>query len=365
MRVKELGDVRPARLRKRLRTGMLAAMTEGSRRAPTMEDVARLAGVSVSTVSRALSGAPGVSTATRQRIGALAEELAYVVSPEASGLASGTTRRVAVVVPETESWFYYAVLYSAEPVLRAAGLDLLFYRVTGAAERSAFFADLPARRKVDAAILIAVPVSDGNRERLDSMNVPIVMTGGRVEGYPSVTIDEEKAARQAVNHLIRVGHRRIGIIRVIGPEGESRQPDVGREAGYRAAMRAAGIAFDPQLEVTVDFSLDGGARAMDQLLSLEHPPTGVFAFSDEIAIGAMRSLRRVGLRIPADVSLVGIDDHPMAELNDLTTVRQPVHLFGQTAARMVVDLLQGRAKPASVVLPTHLVVRGSTAPPPG
>jgi LacI family repressor for deo operon, udp, cdd, tsx, nupC, and nupG len=337
-------------------------MTDGSRRASNMQDVARLAKVSVSTVSRALSGAPGVSAATRHRIGAIAEELSYVVSPEASGLATRTTRRVAVVVPETESWFYYAVLCSAEPVLRAAGLDLLFYRVTGSADRNAFFAELPARRKVDAAILIAVPVSDEQRERLDTMNVPIVMAGSRVRGYPYVAVDEARAARQAVNHLIRVGHRRIGIIRIVGPEGESRQPDAGRDAGYRQALAAAKIPFEPQLEVQVDFSLDGGARAMDQLLSLEHPPTAVFAFSDEIAIGAMRSLRRMGLRIPADISVVGIDDHPMAELSDLTTVRQPVHQFGETAARMVVDVLKGRAEPTNVVLPTHLVVRGSTAP---
>ncbi len=338
-------------------------MTDGSRRAPNMQDVARLARVSVSTVSRALSGAPGVSGATRRRIGAIAEELSYVISPEASGLATRTTRKVAVVVPETESWFYYAVLCSAEPVLRAAGLDLLFYRVTGTADRNAFFAELPARRKVDAAILIAVPVTDEQRERLDTMNVPIVMAGSRVRGYPYVAVDEAKAGRQAVDHLIRVGHRRIGIIRIVGPEGETRQPDTGRETGYRRALAAAKIPFDPQLEVRVDFSLDGGARAMDQLLSLEQPPTAVFAFSDEIAIGAMRSLRRMGLRIPSDVSIVGIDDHPMAELSDLTTVRQPVHLFGETAARMVVDVLKKGTEPANVVLPTHLVVRGSTAPP--
>lgn len=331
--------------------------------AVNMADVARLAGVSPSTVSRALSGSSGVSEATRRRIEAIAEDLSYVVSPDASGLASRATRRVAVVVPETESWFYYAVLSSIEPVLRAAGLDLLFYRVTSTADRNEFFATLPARRKVDAVILVAVPLSPAQVERLDTMGVPLVMAGSRVDRYPSVCVDEVAAARQAVNHLLRAGHTRIGMIRIVDPEGQSRQPDAGREAGYRQALTAANIPFDPALEVTVDFSPDGGARAMDQLLSLDRPPSAVFAFSDEIAVGAMRSLRRAGLRIPADVSLVGIDDHPMAELNDLTTVRQPVHELGRCAAETVVQVLEGHEAPAVTLLPTHLVVRGSTAPP--
>jgi len=330
--------------------------------AVNMADVARLAGVSSSTVSRALSGSRGVSEATRRRIELIAQELSYVISPDASGLASRATRRVAIVVPETESWFYYAVLCSIEPVLRAAGLDLLFYRVTGTADRNEFFAQLPARRKVDAVVLVAVPLSPAQLERLDTMGVPIVMAGNRIDGYPCVCVDEPVAARQAVNHLLRVGHTRIGMIRTVDPEGESRQPDAGREAGYQQALASAGIPFDADLEVQVDFSLDGGALAMDQLLSLDRPPTAVFAFSDEIAIGAMRSLRRAGLRIPADVSVVGVDDHPMAELNDLTTVRQPVHMLGAKAGQIVVDILKGKPVPPVSVLPTHLVVRGSTAP---
>lgn len=328
-----------------------------------MADVARLAGVSPSTVSRALSGAHGVSAKTRRRIEQIARELSYVVSPEASGLAGRTTRRVAIVVPETESWFYYAVLCSIEPVLRARGLDLLFYRVTSAADRDEFFAALPARRKVDAVVLVAVPLSPFQLERLDSMHVPLIMAGSRVEGYSCVCVNEALAARQAVNHLIHVGHERIGLIRIVDPEGQSRQPDAGREAGYQQALEAAGIPFDPGLEVKVDFSPDGGARAMDRLLSLDRPPTAVFAFSDEIAIGALRSLRRAGLRIPVDMSVVSVDDHPMAALNDLTTVRQEVHLLGTRAAQMVVDVLDGAPAPPTEVLATHLVVRGSTGPP--
>ncbi|QEO15574.1 LacI family transcriptional regulator [Agromyces intestinalis] len=330
-----------------------------------MSDVARIAGVSVSTVSRALSGASGVSAATRAEIKRIAGELVYTISPDASRLATGQTRRVAVVVRDTETWFYYAILGAIEPVLRSAGYDVLFYRVSSEAERDAFFDELPARRNVDAVILVAVPLSNEQVERLGDMAVPIVIAGSWIDHYTSIHIDETRAARQAMNHLIQLGHRRIARIGITDPEGDPWQPDAGRDAGYRAALEASGIDFDPQLNVRMEFSLDGGARAMDQLLSLDEPPTAVFAFSDEVAIGAMRSLRRVGLHVPGDVSIVGVDDHPMAELSDLTTVRQPVREMGTHAARLVIDTLGGNTVEGNVELSTQLVVRGSTASPRG
>jgi DNA-binding LacI/PurR family transcriptional regulator len=339
-------------------------MSEPKPNTVNMADVARQAGVSVSTVSRVLAGASGVSEATRQRISAIARDLSYVVSPNASRLASGSTKQVVVVVPETETWFYYAILGSMEPVLRAAGLDLLLYRLTGTADRTTFFAQLPARRKVDAVVLVGLPLSLAHLERLDTMGLPIIMVGSLIDGYPCVRVDELTVARQAVQHLLRMDHSRIGMICIVDKEGESWQPGVGRESGYRETLANAGVEFDPDLEVQVNFSVDGGARAMDQLLSLERPPTAVFAFSDEIAIGAMRSLKRAGISIPAKISIVGVDDHPMAELSDLTTVRQPVHEMGAMAAKLVVDILDGKPVAPVITLPTHLVVRGSTAPPP-
>lgn len=328
-----------------------------------MSDVARIAGVSVSTVSRALAGGSGVSEKTRAEIKRIAAELTYTISPDASRLATGQTRRIAVVVRDTETWFYYAILGAIEPVLREAGFDVLFYRVSSEAERDTFFDELPARRKVDAVILVAVPLTNEQVARLGDMAVPIVMAGSWIDHYVSVHIDEVRAARQAVNHLIQLGHRRIARIGITDPEGDPWQPDAGRDAGYRAALAAAGIEFDPQLNVRMEFSLDGGARAMDQLLGLDEPPTAVFAFSDEVAVGAMRSLRRVGLDVPNDLSIVGIDDHPMAALSDLTTVRQPVREMGRRAAELTLATLADQQVPDNVELTTQLVIRGSTAAP--
>jgi LacI family transcriptional regulator, repressor for deo operon, udp, cdd, tsx, nupC, and nupG len=328
-----------------------------------MIDIAHMAGVSLATVSRALSNAPGVAAATRERVLAVAEELSYVVSPEASRLSGGSTRRVAVVVPHISRWFFAAMLEALESVLREADLDVLLYHVGDAADRRAFFERLPARRKVDAVVVVGFPVSQAEQLRLGLMGVSIVAAGGQSAAYPYVCIDDEVAARQAMDHLIFLGHRRIAMIAAVDPD----QPDwpaiSGREQAYYAALRDAGITADPSLVTTVDWGGLQGAEAMSQLLSLREPPTAVYAHSDEVAVGAMRTLRRAGLRIPEDISVIGIDDHPLAELTDLTTVSQPVRQQGLLAGQMVLGLLQGDDIERAVTVPTRLIIRRSTAPP--
>ena len=328
-----------------------------------MVDIARIAGVSLATASRALSNAPGVAAATRERVQAVAEDLSYVVSPEASRLSGGSTRRVAVVIPHISRWFFAAMLEGLESALHEADLDVLLYHVGDAADRRAFFERLPARRKVDAVVVVGFPVSQAEQLRLGLMGVSIVAAGGQSAAYPYVCIDDEVAARQAMDHLIFLGHRRIAMIAAVDPD----QPDwpaiSGREQAYYAALRDAGITADPSLVTTVDWGGLQGAEAMSQLLSLREPPTAVYAHSDEVAVGAMRTLRRAGLRIPEDISVIGIDDHPLAELTDLTTVSQPVRQQGLLAGQMLLGLLQGDDVERAVTMPTRLVIRQSTAPP--
>ena len=328
-----------------------------------MVDIARIAGVSLATASRALSNAPGVAAATRERVQAVAEDLSYVVSPEASRLSGGSTRRVAVVIPHISRWFFAAMLEGLESALHEADLDVLLYHVGDAADRRAFFERLPARRKVDAVVVVGFPVSQAEQLRLGLMGVSIVAAGGQSAAYPYVCIDDEVAARQAMDHLIFLGHRRIAMIAAVDPD----QPDwpaiSGREQAYYAALRDAGITADPSLVTTVDWGGLQGAEAMSQLLSLREPPTAVYAHSDEVAVGAMRTLRRAGLRIPEDISVIGIDGHPLAELTDLTTVSQPVRQQGLLAGQMLLGLLQGDDVERAVTMPTRLVIRQSTAPP--
>jgi DNA-binding LacI/PurR family transcriptional regulator len=327
-----------------------------------MEDVARAAGVSMATASRALNNGSGIAEATRQRVLAVAEQLAYVVSPEASRLASGATGRIAVVAPHMSRWFFAALLEGLESVLRGADFDLLLYHVDGIEDRHDFFHRLPARRKVDAVVVLAFPVDEAEQRRLALMGVTIVAAGGQHATYPYVCIDDESTGRQAMDHLIFLGHRRIAMIAATDPDQPDKQPS-GRSNAYYAALHDAGLPIDDRLAVTVDWGGTEGADAMGRLLGLRNPPTAVYAHSDEVALGAIRTLRRAGLRVPEDISVIGIDDHQLAELTDLTTVRQPVRQQGELAAHMLLGLLRGEETERSIVVPTQLVIRRSTAPP--
>jgi LacI family repressor for deo operon, udp, cdd, tsx, nupC, and nupG len=328
-----------------------------------MADVAARCGISIASVSRALRGVPGVSADTRELVRRVADELAYVVSPEASALSGGATRRVGVVVPKIDTWFYSSVVAGMADALRTADLDLMLCCVEGSGQRRQFFDALPLRRKVDAVIVVAVPLSADERARLDELNVPLAFLGGRPQGdSPWVGIDDKRAAEQAVAHLLRIGHRSVAMIQAVDPEGTAWEGDKARVAGFHAQLERAGI--DDPKAVIVEWGIDGGARGMELLLSEPSVPTAVFCHSDEVAVGAVLTLRRAGIAVPQEISVIGVDNHPSAELVGLTTVGQPAHEQGTVAGEMVAEMLGGGAVAAvHRVLPTRLVVRGSTAPP--
>lgn len=327
-----------------------------------MADVARRAGVSIATVSRALRDLPGVSPPTRSRVLSIVAELDYVVSPAASSLR-GSTRRVAVVLSSLDSWFSATMLATVEATLRQADLDVLVYQVSSQEKRALFFRDLPTRRKVDAVVLITLPIRPEEEDRLDLMGVEVVVAGSRLRDFPSVTVDDVAVGVEAVTHLVELGHTRIGMIRTGETDGAKFASDLHRRTGYLDALARHGLPHDPRLLATAPYGVDAGAIGMEQLLSLDDPPTAVFCYSDDIAVAALAHLRRHGLRVPEDMSLIGVDGHEVAELFDITTIDQHVVEQAKAASRMVLDLLAGRAPEQSrLTLPTHLRVRGSTAP---
>jgi DNA-binding LacI/PurR family transcriptional regulator len=327
----------------------------------TLADVARLAGVGLGTASRALNDAPGVSDATRRRVLEVAAHHSYVVSPDASRLAGGATRRVAVVVPHLSRWFFGAMVESMQGVFFEAGLDVLLYQVKDGEARHTFFAELPALRKVDALVAVGLDIDDLERKRLEIMGVHVVSAGGQHAVYPHVCIDDLEAGRLAVDHLLALGHRAIAMIETDDPD-QAVHPH-GRSKAFYAAMTRHRVEVDPRFVIKTSWGAEQGADASGTLLGYTDPPTAIYAHSDEVAFGAIRTIRRAGLRVPEDISVVGIDDHPVASLVDLTTVRQPVAGQGEAAARMVVDLLRGEDPPRAVTMPTTLIVRRSTARP--
>ena len=330
-----------------------------------IKDVAREVEMSTATVSRALRGLPGVSEETRDRVRETARRLGYVPSPSAAGLATGQTRTVAVIVPWVTRWFFAAVVEGAEEVLRECGYDLLLYNLAGdqSARHRVFETSLLTKR-VDAVLVLSLKPSPDELAHLDQLGRPVTIVGADVPGRATVRIDDEAAARVATRHLIGLGHRRIAYVGGATEGVLDFTAPAARLAGYRAALEEAGVAHDPTLEADGEFSVSGGSRAAQQLLSAGNRPTAVFAASDEMAIGVLRTARELGLRVPEDLSVIGIDDHEMAEIFDLTTVAQPVHDQGRVAAQQVLAALQGEQwAPEQVVLPTRLVVRRTTAPP--
>ena len=322
--------------------------------------------MSTATVSRALRGLPGVSDATRGRVMETARRLGYVPSPSAAGLASGQTRTVAVIVPWVTRWFFAAVVQGAEEVLRGAGYDLLLYNLAGdeSARHRVFETSLLTKR-VDAVLVLSLKPSLEELGRLAALGRPVTIVGADVPDWATVRIDDEDAARTATRHLLDLGHRRIAYVGGATEGVLDYTAPAARVTGYHAALEAAGLPHDPSLEADGEFSVAGGGRAGRVLLDRADRPTAVFAASDEMAIGVIRTARDLGLRVPEDLSVIGIDDHEMAEIFDLTTVAQPVHEQGRVAALQVLRALADQDwEPDQVVLPTELVVRRTTAAPP-
>lgn len=329
-------------------------------------DVARLAGVSISTVSRTLRGSVNVSGLTRDRVLQAAAELAYVPSPAASRLASGRTRTIGVIVQFSARWFFAEVVRGAEGVLRSSDYDLLLFNVGDPCSRAHLFETMPLRRRVDAVLAVATEFTQAESDALGQLAVPLVVVGNQAGPTRyGVGVDDVDSAAMAVRHLVLLGHRDIAMISGLPDDPIGQSTTLARRTGFAAGLRAAGLPSPPDLIVAEPWGVEGGRRAMERLLTRRELPTAVFAESDEMAFGALNTLRRVGLNVPGYVSVIGFDDHELAPGSDLTTIAQPAYEQGKLAAAMALDLLAHGASDEAqrLTLPTRLVVRGTTAPP--
>ncbi len=338
---------------------------------PGIDDVARLAGVSTATVSRALSGNGPVSQTTRARVVQAASDLGYVVSSNASSLASGRTRNIGAVVPHLNRWFFTSVIEGAERVLLGRGYDLTLYNLSGDGdERQRVFEHHLLRNRVDAVFAVSLELAEQEVSRLLALGKPLVGVGGPLPGVSTIRLDDVAVAHLATDHLLSLGHRRIAHI------GASHEFDLdfhiptSRRLGYEQALTEAGLPVDERLHRAADFTLPGGYEAAKQLLGTPHDrPTAIFAASDEMAIGAILAARDLGLSVPRDVSVIGIDDHPLAEFFGLSTVAQHPVAQGEHAAELLLAALDasrrsaagGPPEPVGHVAPADLIVRSSTA----
>ncbi|MBD3782175.1 MAG: LacI family DNA-binding transcriptional regulator [Micrococcales bacterium] len=332
----------------------------------TITDVARAAGVSVATVSRALRGLDRVSPETRQRVLEVAEELHYVASPTATSLASGRTRVVAVVAPFLTRWFFATLVSAIEKELRSQGHHAILFDL----EDDSYDQRLPLTqnmlwKRVDGVITLNVPMEADEVELVDRLGLPLVSIGSAVPGRACVRIDDRATMRTAVEHLISLGHERIGYIGDVPRNVAHVQTPQDRLTAFRETMAAAGLAVVEDWILGSDWTAEAAARDSAVLLSRAERPTAIVAASDEMAIGVRESARRLGVRVPEDLSVIGIDDYVLSGVLGLTTVRQDVAAQGREAASLLLRALAGGAPVEDqVVLPTELVVRDSTGPAP-
>ncbi|MET7869135.1 LacI family DNA-binding transcriptional regulator [Streptomyces cyaneofuscatus] len=333
---------------------------------PTLEEVAARAGVGRGTASRVINGSPRVSEATREAVEAAVAELGYVPNRAARALAGNRTDAIALVVPEPETRFFAEPYFSA--IVRGVGaaladtdMQLLLTLAGNDRERRRLAQYLTAHR-VDGVLLVAVHADDPLPELLEQLGMPCVISGARHANEPLASVDSDNfdGARAAVEHLINRGRRSVATITGrLEVYGAQRRLD-----GYRAALAAAGLPPDERLIAPADFTEEGGARAMRELLARRPHLDAVFAASDVMAAGARQVLREADRRIPKDVALIGFDDSVVARHMHpaLTSVRQPIEEMGRRMAQLLLEEIAGRVgeEPPTVVLPTELVVRDSS-----
>ncbi len=333
-------------------------MTAPTRATPaTIEQVAAVAGVSRSTVSRILNGSTAVSDTARDAVGRAIEQLSYVPNRAARSLARRQVSAIALVVPEDIARFfsdpYFAAIVSGihERTTRSDYVLNLFVATDDMGDRAASYL---LGGGVGGAIVVSHHASSGYVERI-ARSVPVVFGGRPAPGHLHeyyVDVDNVAGARTATEYLVSKGHERIATI-----TGALDMPvSQDRRLGFREALADAGLT--PFAEADGDFTFSGGASAMHRILDEQGTPDAVFAASDLMARGAMSAMRERGIVVPDDVAVMGFDDTPAAsEPPGLTTIHQPSVEHGQRMADMLIDLLEGRTPESAVMLPTELVVR--------
>jgi len=331
-----------------------------------LEDIARKAGVSRSTVSRVINNETYVSPRTRERVMAVVEKEGFAPNPAARSLVTRRTRIIGVVIPTSiqvmfeDSAYFPALLQGVVDVTNARDYaTLLWWGSSEADEQTLYSRIMQQNQLMDGLILASIRTNDSLITRLMRMKVPFV-TVERPTQFESkisyVTVDNVQAATHAVKYLVKLGRRRIATI-----TGSLNNPDgYDRLIGYRQALREAGLYLDETMEIDGEFRYQTAYTVMKELLPKQ--PDAIFAGSDMMALGAMKAIQEAGLRVPEDIAVIGFDDVPLAAQSDpaLTTVNLPVHERGYVAAAMLLDMIEGKnTEVRQVLLPTELIVRES------
>ena len=328
----------------------------------TIHDVAVRAGVSATTVSHVVNGTRPVSPQLSERVQRAMRDLGYQPNALARSLRRKQTHTIGLIVPDNSNTFFAEMAHSVEYAAYGIGHAVVLCNSDDDAEREALYLDLLLKRQVDGIVLVAAATSSDAMRALVERGPPLVVVDRDLANPANdcVLTDHEAGGYAASEHLAQLGHKRIACI--AGPS--DLESSAGRVAGYRAALRAAGLRVDTSMIVRGDFRDHSGYVAAQKLLKRADPPTAIFACNDLMAIGAMAAVRDAGLSVPEDVSVVGFDDiHIAGYLNPpLTTIAQPTTELGRVATELLLQRMQDRTlPPRRVMLRNRLIIRRTTA----
>ena len=344
---------------------MASAEEHGLKPRSTIREVASAAGVSIATVSRVLNGRPDVAPATREAVLRAVRDQRFSTNRSARALSGGRTGLVGVTLPLVEAAYFSEILGGTAEALYEQDMRVVLSPTLHLHDRAMTLLDRLMHGTTDGAVLMLPEETNEELKALQRLGYPFVVVDPRVpldDGVPSVSAANASGARAATQHLLSLGHRRIAALTGIAEWLASSE----RLNGYHAAHAAAGVLSDPELVIEGDFTIEGGEASAALLLDGPQPPTAIFAFNDNMAVGVLRAARARGIRVPEDLSVVGFDDSEQSALVTpaLTTVRQPLAEMGRMAVSQLLRLLEHqRVEAMSIELATRLVVRESTAAP--
>jgi LacI family transcriptional regulator len=335
-----------------------------AKQTPTLEHVAKLAGVSQMTASRALNSRPGVSRATRDEVLRIASDIGYAVNRTAQKLSGGRNGIIGIITPSLDTQFASELILGAGRAARSAGCEILVYTVFDE-DRHTHPDVLGLIQQFSDGILAILPRESLCLDALANAKVPVVVVDqrGTLTGFPSVSIDNYGGARLAVEHLAGLGHKRIAFL--AGDETIEGVRD--RQRGYHDTLARLGLPREDALVAAGDLSQMMAFDATFDLLNLANPPTAIFSANDQSAFGVIAALREAVLHVPGDISVIGFDDIPMSEQFHpaLTTIRQPFQQMARSAVNTLLAQIAGiDAASQRIILPAELVVRDSTGPAP-
>lgn len=333
----------------------------------TIGQIADELGLSKSTVSRALRGIPSISAETVALVRAAAERLDYVPSVAAAGLSTGRNQAVGVIVPSLTRWFYSSVVSGIDRTLAAHGYDVVLFDLDRShIGESRPFARSLLRRRVDAVIVVATVFSPDELAELALLDIPMIAVGPPTAGLRTIGVDDAAIMSAATGHLLALGHRTLGLVGGYDPESLTVYSASEREHAFMRTVMQAGAVVEPTWMLSGGYRSGMAKQVVAHLYRSTSWPTGLVCASDEMAFGAMYAVQEAGLRVPDDVSIIGIDGHENAEDYGLTTCEQDTQDQGARAAAQIIAEIEGsRAQSSFDPAGFRLIVRRSTAAPRG